>query len=757
MKKLRFVFLAVGLLLLAYWLWPSGTAPAPAPSSAHAAALEPVAEDADADGGPGIATASLSGRVTEGPDAGVPGALVAAVDSTGRIARTTSGAGGAYRFDTLDPGAWTLQAQAGAAISDPAGPIPAAAGDDLRGLDLPLLPGVSVSGRILDQRTRTGVLGAAVSIAASPFSATSGADGRYFLPAVPAGRQTLLVLADGYLPRRAALDYPSGSKAAGVDVYLSEAAHIEGAVIDASGGGVPGASLFVWRYQAAGDAPLTPLGVTSGDDGSFSADVQPGVVRLVARASGFAEGQSAQLDLPEGGRQSGVRVKLSAGGEIDGTVLLPNGSPAGSGRVQAIGGAGGWPAAQAAVGADGTFKMTAVPAGRVTVVADAAQARGSAETTLDEGGAAQVEIRLGDGKIDGIVEGAGGQPVAGALVVARPVGVGLAGERQALSKDDGTFALTGLSGARFDLAASKDDGSAEAKGVPAGARGVRLSLALGRVSGWVTTPDSGGVSDFTLSAEPEVPGRGRPRSVHPLDGRGEFSIALAPGTYLLRATAPGYAEGDARGVGVSAGEETSGVTIELRASGTIDGIVRDAASGAPVVGVHVAIDRSHVFTAGRVAGGGSGATSGLDGSFTIRDVSPGSWPVFAASEDYEQAGGPPWVTVKPGEDAPPVEIRVHRAGASREKEFAGVGLSFWDQGGHKRVIEVFPGSPASEAGVRGGDEILAVDGSPVGGMSMSDLSARIRGPAGTELTLDMQQPGGAAYSVTLARGDIKLF
>src|SRR5208282_3999406 len=116
------------------------------------------------------------------------------------------------------------------------------------------------------------------------------------------------------------------------------------------------------------------------------------------------------------------------------------------------------------------------------------------------------------------------------------------GERQTLSAADGRFHLGGLSGARFDVAATKDDGSAELRGVASGSHDVQLSLAVGSASGYVETPDSGGVSDFTLSAEPELPGHGRPRSAHVLDGRGEFKLVLAPGTYLVRASAPGYAD-----------------------------------------------------------------------------------------------------------------------------------------------------------------------------------------------------------------------
>jgi hypothetical protein len=759
-KRWRWLLLLIPVGILLLWLWPSSAVPPTDDGKAAATHAAPTADLGSDDGGPPQAT-RLSGRVLEHGDAGVAGALVVAADGLGHLRQTHSAEAGAFRFEELAPGDWTLAAQAGPATCEPVGPIPVAPGDDLRDIDLHLVPGVALSGRVLDLHNRSGIAGARLEVVAAAFTATSAADGRYAFPGVPAGKQMLLVEAQGFLPRKVAIDYPAGSSAPGLDVFLRAATRVEGIVVDKGGGGVPGATLWLWRYRAAGAevANLTPLGVQTNDDGTFAVDVEAGLVRLVARMSGMAEGQSDQLDLAEGQRRKGVRLTLGAGGEVDGLVLGPNGSPVNAGQVQALGGPGRWPVGQADVDKSGHFHVTGIPAGHVVVVADAAQARGSAEADLDEGGSAEVEIRLGDGALDGTVVDADGRAVSGALVVARPVGLGDAGERQTLSSTDGRFHLGGLSGARFDVAASKDDGSAELRGVAAGSHDVQLSLAVGSVSGYVETPDSGGVSDFTLSAEPEVPGRGRPRSSHVLDGRGEFKLVLAPGSYLVRASAPGYADGVAHDVSVSSGQATSGVHIELRASGTIEGVVLDSASGAPLVGIHVSVDRAHAWAVGRSGTGGAQmATSGLDGRFVLRDISPGSWPLFADSPDYEMAGAPPPVTVTPGGDSPSVEIRMKRSTNGREQEYAGIGMSIWDAGGSKYAAEVFPGGPAYEAGIRSGDQILSVDGTSAQSLALPDLVAQIRGPVGTEISLDMQRGnGGPSYGVVVPRADIKMF
>ena len=234
---------------------------------------------------------------------------------------------------------------------------------------------------------------------------------------------------------------------------------------------------------------------------------------------------------------------------------------------------------------------------------------------------------------------------------------------------------------------------------------------------------------------------------------------LGPGSYLVRASAPGYADGVVHDISVSAGQQTSGVHIELRASGTIEGLVLDGSNNTPLVGIHVAIDRSHAWAVGRSGTGGSQmASTGADGHFVLRDVAPGTWPVFAKFPDFEAIGGPTPVNVTPGDDAPPIQILMKRSSNSREQEYAGVGMSIWDAGNAKFAAEVFPGGPAYEAGIRSGDQILSVNGQSAQGLALTDLVAQIRGPVGTEISLDMQRGnGGPGYGVVVPRADIKMF
>ena len=72
------------------------------------------------------------------------------------------------------------------------------------------------------------------------------------------------------------------------------------------------------------------------------------------------------------------------------------------------------------------------------------------------------------------------------------------------------------------------------------------------------------------------------------------------------------------------------------------------------------------------------------------------------------------------------------------------------------VVAPLSDSPAEAAGVEAGDVVLAVDGEPVAGTTMNDQISRIRGEAGTDVTLTLQRDGGEAFDVSITRAEITL-
>jgi carboxyl-terminal processing protease len=89
--------------------------------------------------------------------------------------------------------------------------------------------------------------------------------------------------------------------------------------------------------------------------------------------------------------------------------------------------------------------------------------------------------------------------------------------------------------------------------------------------------------------------------------------------------------------------------------------------------------------------------------------------------------------------------------------FSGVGLGVNGTKRGLRVAHVFPGSPAARAGIRRGDEVVAVNGRSLAGRAADLSSAEIRGPAGTDVRLNVVRPAtGARRQVTLERAEIEV-
>jgi len=74
--------------------------------------------------------------------------------------------------------------------------------------------------------------------------------------------------------------------------------------------------------------------------------------------------------------------------------------------------------------------------------------------------------------------------------------------------------------------------------------------------------------------------------------------------------------------------------------------------------------------------------------------------------------------------------------------FVGIGvvLQVGDEETPHRIQRIIPGGPAEEAGLLPGDEIIAVDGESSAGLSLSDLTDRIKGQEGSSVTLLIRRP-----------------
>ncbi|MCX6764689.1 MAG: S41 family peptidase [Candidatus Nealsonbacteria bacterium] len=90
-------------------------------------------------------------------------------------------------------------------------------------------------------------------------------------------------------------------------------------------------------------------------------------------------------------------------------------------------------------------------------------------------------------------------------------------------------------------------------------------------------------------------------------------------------------------------------------------------------------------------------------------------------------------------------------------KFEGVGMEIGRKNDELKVISPLEGTPAQKAGLRPGDIILEIDGTSTSGMSVEEAVDLIRGPKGTEVTLNIfRDSWKETKKITVARAIIEI-
>ena len=88
-------------------------------------------------------------------------------------------------------------------------------------------------------------------------------------------------------------------------------------------------------------------------------------------------------------------------------------------------------------------------------------------------------------------------------------------------------------------------------------------------------------------------------------------------------------------------------------------------------------------------------------------------------------------------------------------QYGGIGSLIHQEGANIYVAEPYEGLPADKAGLKIGDRILAVNGESTEGKNNAEVSAAMRGQAGTKVTLRLEREG-KTFDVTITRAEIRL-
>jgi carboxyl-terminal processing protease len=83
----------------------------------------------------------------------------------------------------------------------------------------------------------------------------------------------------------------------------------------------------------------------------------------------------------------------------------------------------------------------------------------------------------------------------------------------------------------------------------------------------------------------------------------------------------------------------------------------------------------------------------------------------------------------------PQQYKDYQSWSRGDNTYVGIGVSVSSKDSQPRIVEVYDGTPAQQAGLRGGDELVSIDGQSVSGMPLDQMTTLVRGPAGTSVQI----------------------
>jgi protocatechuate 3,4-dioxygenase beta subunit len=544
----------------------------------------------------------VTGRVLDGA-APLKGATVR-LEGGHRKLKVETDAQGLFSFEGLRPLSYELSATNGLRLA--AREVSIAPGKDVLGIELIL----DEAGEIIGSVRGSGGPLAEAEVEArgsdrhdSESSAKSGADGRFRVGPLPAGKYRVRAGAEGYLSADWRDVEVARGGTASTEFTLTPAALVTGSVVDPEGNPIEQARVEA-RWTGLKHDGIESNRFTSAPsrrDGSFTLDgLLPGSYEVSVEHKDFRR-VARTLNAPG----SGERFALERGLALEGVVVDEADRPQAGVNISArLDKGGGKPDRQrdfreernqgvrtATSLADGTFTLKGLEAGRYEIEATTSGEWRSGKTVrtahaqaeVRPGASSKVRLQFARGeKISGVVERSDGKPVEGARVFAYrdddgELGPGSRG--MAMSAADGTFAVEHLTAGSYFLFASKDGESrserAEAK---TGEEGVKLVLAKApMIRGRVVRENGTPIKHFKINQRELVDAE---------DGRFELQLRARDGQARLIVEAEGLAA-TSRYYPVSENKDVEAGDIVLVAGRTVRGAVFDARTGAPIEGALV--------------------------------------------------------------------------------------------------------------------------------------------------------------------------
>src|SRR3954454_8163912 len=93
----------------------------------------------------------------------------------------------------------------------------------------------------------------------------------------------------------------------------------------------------------------------------------------------------------------------------------------------------------------------------------------------------------------------------------------------------------------------------------------------------------------------------------------------------------------------------------------------------------------------------------------------------------------------------------------QEGRYYGLGITINSSDGDITVVSVFEGSPANRSGIRRGDVIANIEGQTAKGFSTDQAVAKLKGPKGTKVNIDIRRLGvEGLINLTVDRDEVNI-
>lgn len=493
-------------------------------------------------------------------------------------------------------------------------------------------------------------------------------------------------------------------------------------------------------------------------DGTFTArPVTPGRVRAIVRHPAYVEGLSDVVALAPGG-EAKVKVVMRAGGSIEGKVVDERGRAVEGVRVD-LTAVRGTMERTTMTASDGTFAFAAVPEEVLLSFArpeDPSRIVLRKSVEVEEEKTTRVEITL-PGEREGVRVKvvADRAPVDAAQVTLLSLDPAAPFRQTLFTGSEGTVEIGDARGLDLRVVVEAPGFTRAVQTFDRAPAEITIELSRGVIVTGRVTAIRG--RKYLSGASVTLVGDGR-RAGALTDGEGRFSLAdVAPGPARLIVSHPEFAKAELDVTierTARADRPFELADVDLPEPSAIEGEVVDPA-GRPVSGARVAAGVVPAYLPAGALPEGMAVTD-RKGRFRLAGVAPGKVDLEAYAPDVGR-GATRGVEVTSGRATSGVRIKLVAGTADDDPAAqASVAVTLGERGSGDAieivVVHVAAGSEAERAGIRSGDLVLAVDGVDV--WSMSDARARLSGPNGTDVVIELDRDG-ASVRLRVAREAVR--